>query len=225
MRSLQVLYLFFALAMIADEYLVPALDVLCQRSAMAPELAGLTILAVGGSAPELFASAIGTFTGSAVGFGTVVGATLIHILLVVGVCALYSRDTLQLAWRPLSRDALVFLMALLALATFFGIISPSQIESWEAATMLALYAAYVRLVQRCNASGRWLSDGEGPGHTLLMEEGGDRGGTEASPPISNALLLAFKVRMQPAEVPLRARAPDSARMRVRMARVPRHTCG
>ena len=56
------------------------------------EVAGATLMAAGGSAPELFTAFIGTFQRSAVGFGTVVGSAVFNVLFVIGMCAVFSRE-------------------------------------------------------------------------------------------------------------------------------------
>ena len=78
------LYMFVALSIACDEYFVPALEVMTERLDIPDEIAGATLMAAGGSAPELFTSFIGTFTGSAVGFGTIVGSAVFNVLFVIG---------------------------------------------------------------------------------------------------------------------------------------------
>ena len=90
-----VAYIFLALAIVCDEYFVPALDVLVETLQVSPDVAGATFMAAGGSAPELFTSLIGTFTQSAVGFGTIVGSAVFNVLFVIGMCAVFSKETLQ----------------------------------------------------------------------------------------------------------------------------------
>ena len=43
--------------------------------------------------PELATSFIGTFSGSAVGFGTIVGSAVFNVLFVIGMCAAYLART------------------------------------------------------------------------------------------------------------------------------------
>ena len=69
---LGILYMFIGLAIIADDFFVPALDVLSEKLNLSDDVAGATLMAAGGSAPELFTSAIGTFIRSDVGFGAIV---------------------------------------------------------------------------------------------------------------------------------------------------------
>ena len=73
------LYMFIALSIACDEYFVPALEVMTEVFDIPEEIAGATLMAAGGSAPELFTSFIGTFTGSAVGFGTIVGSAVFNV--------------------------------------------------------------------------------------------------------------------------------------------------
>lgn len=54
-------YMFFALALVCDEFFVPAVDIIAARFQLSEDVAGATFLAVAGSAPELFTSFIGVF--------------------------------------------------------------------------------------------------------------------------------------------------------------------
>ena len=118
-----VLWMFMALAVVCDEFFVPALEVLVRRWDIPPDIAGATFMAAGGSAPELFTSFIGTFTGSAVGFGTIVGSAVFNVLFVIGTCAVFSTETLELTWWPLARDATYYCASLATLAVFFGVVA------------------------------------------------------------------------------------------------------
>jgi len=50
------------------------------------DVAGATLMAAGGSAPELATALIGTFRQSEIGFGTIVGSAVFNILFVIGMC-------------------------------------------------------------------------------------------------------------------------------------------
>ena len=115
--------MFLALSVVCDECFVPALEVIVERLNVPPEIAGATFMAAGGSAPELFTSFIGTFQQSAVGFGTIVGSAVFNVLFVIGMCAVFSKDVLQLTWWPLARDCSYYCLSLLVLAVFFGVVS------------------------------------------------------------------------------------------------------
>uniref|UniRef100_K7FZX4 Sodium/potassium/calcium exchanger 1 n=1 Tax=Pelodiscus sinensis TaxID=13735 RepID=K7FZX4_PELSI len=135
------MYVFVALAIVCDEYFVPALDVITDKLQISGDVAGATFMAAGGSAPELFTSLIGVFIShSNVGIGTIVGSAVFNILFVIGTCALFSREILHLTWWPLFRDVSFYILDLLMLILFF---LDSFIVWWESLLLLSAYALYV----------------------------------------------------------------------------------
>jgi len=58
--TLGVIYMFCGLAIVCDEFFVPALEVMAEKFELKDDVAGATLMAAGGSAPELFTSLIGT---------------------------------------------------------------------------------------------------------------------------------------------------------------------
>jgi len=141
--SLGVLYMFIGLAIIADDFFVPALDVVGDKMGLSPDVAGATLMAAGGSAPELFTSAVGTFLRSDVGFGAIVGSAVFNVLFVVGICSILTPKPMQLTWWPVIRDSSYYIVVLIVLAIFFGVISPQIIEWWEALILHLMYWLYV----------------------------------------------------------------------------------
>ncbi|NWX57219.1 NCKX1 protein, partial [Promerops cafer] len=134
-------YVFVALAIVCDEYFVPALGVITEKLQISEDVAGATFMAAGGSAPELFTSLIGVFIShSNVGIGTIVGSAVFNILFVIGTCALFSREILHLTWWPLFRDISFYIVDLLMLILFF---LDSVIDWWESLLLLTAYATYV----------------------------------------------------------------------------------
>ncbi|XP_065727731.1 sodium/potassium/calcium exchanger 1 isoform X5 [Phocoena phocoena] len=135
------LYVFVALAIVCDEYFVPALGVITDKLQISEDVAGATFMAAGGSAPELFTSLIGIFIShSNVGIGTIVGSAVFNILFVIGTCALFSREILNLTWWPLFRDITFYILDLMMLILFF---LDSLIVWWESLLLLLAYALYV----------------------------------------------------------------------------------
>ncbi|XP_065497969.1 sodium/potassium/calcium exchanger 1 [Caloenas nicobarica] len=135
------IYVFVALAIVCDEYFVPALGVITEKLQISDDVAGATFMAAGGSAPELFTSLIGVFIShSNVGIGTIVGSAVFNILFVIGTCALFSREILHLTWWPLFRDISFYIVDLLMLILFF---LDSVIDWWESLLLLTAYATYV----------------------------------------------------------------------------------
>ncbi|XP_057304859.1 sodium/potassium/calcium exchanger 2-like [Hydractinia symbiolongicarpus] len=134
-------YMFLALALVCDEFFVPALHLISKIANISDDVAGATFMAAGGSAPELFISVIGVFISkSNVGFGTIVGSAVFNILFVIGMCAIFSKVLLELTWWPLLRDSLFYILALVILISFFY---DTFIEWWEALVLFSVYIAYV----------------------------------------------------------------------------------
>uniref|UniRef100_F7E2Z5 Solute carrier family 24 member 2 n=1 Tax=Ornithorhynchus anatinus TaxID=9258 RepID=F7E2Z5_ORNAN len=147
------IYMFVALAIVCDEFFVPSLTVITEKLAISDDVAGATFMAAGGSAPELFTSLIGVFIAhSNVGIGTIVGSAVFNILFVIGMCALFSREILNLTWWPLFRDVSFYIIALIMLIVFF---LDNFIMWWESLILLTAYFCYVTFmkfnvqVERC----------------------------------------------------------------------------
>ncbi|XP_054656642.1 sodium/potassium/calcium exchanger 2-like isoform X8 [Dunckerocampus dactyliophorus] len=135
------IYMFIALAIVCDEFFVPALTVITEKLTISDDVAGATFMAAGGSAPELFTSIIGVFIShSNVGIGTIVGSAVFNILFVIGMCAIFSKEILNLTWWPLFRDVSFYILDLILLIIFF---LDNFISVWESITLLSGYAAYV----------------------------------------------------------------------------------
>ncbi|KAJ8339774.1 hypothetical protein SKAU_G00344070 [Synaphobranchus kaupii] len=102
-------------------------------------------MAAGGSAPELFTSIIGVFIShSNVGIGTIVGSAVFNILFVIGMCAVFSREILNLTWWPLFRDVSFYIVGLVLLIVFF---LDNEISCWESLGLLLCYSAYVTFMK------------------------------------------------------------------------------
>ncbi|RXN30134.1 sodium potassium calcium exchanger 2 isoform X1 [Labeo rohita] len=135
------IYMFIALAIVCDEFFVPALTVITENLTISDDVAGATFMAAGGSAPELFTSVIGVFIShSNVGIGTIVGSAVFNILFVIGMCAVFSKEILNLTWWPLFRDVFFYIVGLIMLIIFF---LDNYITYWESISLLLAYATYV----------------------------------------------------------------------------------
>lgn len=154
-----VMYVFVALAIVCDEYFVPALGVITEKLRISEDVAGATFMAAGGSAPELFTSLIGVFIShSNVGIGTIVGSAVFNILFVVGTCSLCSREVLSLTWWPLFRDVSFYILDLLLLIASF---LDSLVAWWESLLLLLAYAAYVLAMKWNRPLERWVKERAG----------------------------------------------------------------
>ena len=175
LQIIGVLFMFLGLAVVCDEFFVPALDVIVERLGISNDVAGATFMAAGGSAPELFTAFIGTFSESTVGFSAIVGSAVFNVLFVIGCCAIFSKETLTLTWWPLARDSTYYCFSLFMLAMFFGKIAMrpaitcdgsdtfttdpdvaghsepitclNAIYWWEALCLFAMYIGYVVIMK------------------------------------------------------------------------------
>ncbi|XP_058843525.1 sodium/potassium/calcium exchanger 4-like isoform X2 [Acipenser ruthenus] len=143
------LYMFFALAIICDDFFVPSLEQICEKLHLSEDVAGATFMAAGSSAPELFASVIGVFiTHGDVGVGTIVGSAVFNILCIIGVCGIFAGQVVVLTWWSVFRDSLYYTFSVLAL---IACIYDEQIDWWEALILILMYAGYI-LIMKFNTS-------------------------------------------------------------------------
>lgn len=140
LHCIGLLYTFMGIALVCDECFVPALEVITEELSLTPDVAGATFMAAGGSAPEFFTSLIGTFTGSDVGTGTIIGSAVFNVLFVIGACALVSKQPLELTWFPLARDSIFYAISLVFVTVFF---LDEKVMWWEALVLFLIYLAYV----------------------------------------------------------------------------------
>uniref|UniRef100_A0A8C7PN29 Sodium/calcium exchanger membrane region domain-containing protein n=1 Tax=Oncorhynchus mykiss TaxID=8022 RepID=A0A8C7PN29_ONCMY len=110
------IYMFYALAIVCDDYFVPSLEKISENLQLSEDVAGATFMAAGSSAPELFTSLIGVFiTKGDVGVGTIVGSAVFNILVIIGVCGIFAGQTVVLTWWSLFRDSTYYIFSVLAL--------------------------------------------------------------------------------------------------------------
>uniref|UniRef100_UPI0037E7C9E0 sodium/potassium/calcium exchanger 3 n=1 Tax=Semicossyphus pulcher TaxID=241346 RepID=UPI0037E7C9E0 len=141
-------YMFYALALVCDDYFVPSLEKLCERLQLSEDVAGATFMAAGSSAPELFTSVIGVFiTKGDVGVGTIVGSAVFNILCIIGVCGIFAVQTIRLSRWPLLRDSVYYTLSISALIVF---IYDEKVVWWEALTLILMYFVYI-LIMKLNS--------------------------------------------------------------------------
>jgi sodium/potassium/calcium exchanger 2 len=178
---LGLLYLFIGIAIICDELFVPALEVLAEQMELSNDVAGATLMAAGGSAPELATSFVGVFQRSDVGFGTIVGSAVFNVLFVIGICAMVTPpefSPLALTWWPLFRDCLYYVLTLITLAVFMN---DGVIELWEAAVQFLMYFGYVFLMKNSSRLEEYVKN-RGKSATIAAYKDEEAGGAiEKSP--------------------------------------------
>ncbi|KAM6956768.1 sodium/potassium/calcium exchanger 3 [Aplochiton taeniatus] len=142
------MYMFYALALVCDDYFVPSLEKICERLHLSEDVAGATFMAAGSSAPELFTSVIGVFIAKGdVGVGTIVGSAVFNILCIIGVCGIFAGQAVRLTRWPLLRDSMYYTMSISALIAF---IYDEKVERWESLTLVLMYFVYI-LIMKLNS--------------------------------------------------------------------------
>ena len=104
-----------ALLLIGANYLTEGASAIAKRFGISEFVIGLTIVAVGTSAPEFVVSLISTFNGSTdVAIGNILGSNLFNALMILGVTALIR--PIRIERNTLSRDIPFGLLAAVVLA-------------------------------------------------------------------------------------------------------------
>ncbi|XP_035505325.1 sodium/potassium/calcium exchanger 3 isoform X3 [Scophthalmus maximus] len=147
------IYMFHALAIVCDVYFVPSLEKVSENLQLSQDVAGATFMAAGSSAPELFTSLIGVFiTKGDVGVGTIVGSAVFNILVIIGLCGIFSGQPISLSWWPLFRDALFYILSILVLIL---VIYDEKVVWWETIILISMYGLYI-IIMKFNRSLRSL---------------------------------------------------------------------
>lgn len=150
------------------------------------DVAGATLMAAGGSAPELFTSFVGTFQQSDIGIGTIVGSAVFNVLFVIGMCSIFSKEVLTLTWWPLFRDCLYYAIGLSVLAMMVGVSSKGVVSWWEALILFAMYFGYVIIMKFNGQIYKKLTGKELVlGSDMNGDEGSDNFHENPSPPAEN----------------------------------------
>ncbi|XP_046351644.2 mitochondrial sodium/calcium exchanger protein-like isoform X9 [Haliotis rufescens] len=139
------LFLFICLAVTADDFFCPSLTVISKTLRLSHNVAGVTFLAFGNGAPDIFSAiaAIGSAKNGDAGMavGALFGAGVFVTTVVAGVIAVVCPfDAMQ---RPFLRDVIFYLAA--AFWTFY-ILWKKTITKFEALGFIGLYVFYVLVV-------------------------------------------------------------------------------
>lgn len=138
--SLALIVIGFALLIFGANFLVDGACTIARRFGMPDRVAGLTIVAIGTSLPELVVSVTSAVAGHAdMAFGNVVGSCLANLLLILGLSATISPVMLSRSTQRFEIPACVLATGLLALlANTDGAVTPV-----EGVVLLAAFVAFV----------------------------------------------------------------------------------
>ena len=150
-----VLWLFLALAKVCDDYLVPALEILCERFAIPDEAAGASILAFGSSAPEILinvAAVTGTTGDVDISINAIMGSAIIAYGLIPGLCALCALGNgeeegeslpLMLQTYPVLRDVFFYIAGLIFLVKC---VEDGELDANESAALCFVFILYLAAI-------------------------------------------------------------------------------
>ncbi|KAL0491775.1 13 TM domain-containing transmembrane protein [Acrasis kona] len=137
-----VLILFYMLGDTAETYFTPSLIKISDYLRLSPNIAGVTLLALGNGAPDLITIVVGVFKGSAeLGFGIPIGGGTFVTTFVFGVVTLASN--VKVTRRPYIRDVFMYLVSV---SYCFYLFMDNKIKVWESAILLVIYIIYVLIV-------------------------------------------------------------------------------
>lgn len=179
--------MFWALAVVCEEYFVPALNILCEELNVSNDVAGATFMAAGASSPELFTAFIALFVNhSSIGVGTVVGSEIFNHMIISAGSVLYADGgVLYLDKWVFTRDIMAYLVALLTLIfSLKGSVIPAMGRMMEesekekcldvtlrhSGALLVIYAAYVLVAAYFKRFRVWASGIEKEEAEALLRE-------------------------------------------------------
>ena len=133
------------LSFTADEFLSPSLEKIAERLNFSESFTGVTLLAFGAGAPDVFTSlkAIqgGDFEGIELGIATLVGSALFILAIVTAGVMTSSPKPIELNKSFFSRDTFFLQLGLFML--LYAIVVRGCIDLFMSVMFLALYVLYV----------------------------------------------------------------------------------
>ena len=139
-----ILYLIFLLGNTAENYLSPTLALLCDKLNLSYNVAGITFLAFGNGAPDVF-SLVASFSNVSVdkdiGIGALLGAGMFVTTVVVGTVCIIRPGQVQP--HIYLRDVIFYLVSVFLLAV---IVTAGSINFFFSFILFAIYGLYVVLV-------------------------------------------------------------------------------
>eukprot|EP00958_Prasinococcus_capsulatus_P016084 scaffold1766_cov401-Prasinococcus_capsulatus_cf.AAC.41 len=137
--------LLMLLASTADDYFVPPLERLSRRLRLSPEVAGVTLLAFGNGAPDVFGAVAGIDNEDdfEVTLGALLGASVFISTVVLGSVILGSRPRARVDKGAFLRDVLAYCVVT---AAILGMTARGKIYVYESISLLVIYVAYVSAV-------------------------------------------------------------------------------
>lgn len=130
------------LASTADSYFCVVMDSIVEKLHIPPSIAGVTFLAFGNGAPDVFSLIIAVLSGNTeIGVGANMGAGVFVTSFIAGCVAVFSDCVVNR--RAFLRDSIFYLCCVCYLIFVFF---DSEVKLWEALGFIALYIVYIVFV-------------------------------------------------------------------------------
>jgi len=140
----------FALLYKGADWLVRGSSALAKRMRVSDLVVGLTIVALGTSAPELFVSVVGSIEGtSEIVIGNIVGSCVINVFVILGIASLFMPLTVKrgTVWREIPFTVLAVLaLGFLVNDRFIGNGDFSVLSRLDGVVLLIFFAAFMYYV-------------------------------------------------------------------------------
>ena len=149
--AIEILLLIIGLALLyfGGEWLITGSVTLARKLGVAPLIVGLTVVAFGTSAPELFVNTRAALSGHGeISFGNIFGSNIANIALILGLCAIVRPMAVH---KQLVRKTIPMLLAFTGLAIFMVLDTVRELEDIPAFTrmdgliLLALFVCFLYL--------------------------------------------------------------------------------
>lgn len=140
---LAIFFTFTLLASTADQYLVPSLEKLSSFLNLSPNVAGVTLLAFGNGAPDVFSSfaALTGQSGDSLGISAILGAGVFVTTIVLAACIVPSE--FRTHRRPFVRDVMTYIFGVALLLIVF---LSGEMKLWQSLFLFISYFLYVLVV-------------------------------------------------------------------------------
>jgi cation:H+ antiporter len=166
-NSLIVLATFFAIA-IGAKYVVDSAAALAHRARVSELVVGLTIVALGTSAPEFGVTLVAAFEGrSSISVGNIVGSNIFNLGFILGGAAMVRAipTSILIVWR----DAIVLVGSTVVLFLLVGL--DLRLSAMDGGLLFVLLLAYLRYIWQDRKTGASVTQAEpGTGGSTLRAE-------------------------------------------------------
>ena len=133
---------FFSVCVVCDDFLVPAIDVFIDQFKIPEDVAGVTLVAFGSAAPELFLNLLSAANGTSdLSLSALLGSSIVAFGLIPPLCILLTNEKeMELKTWPIVREIVFYLVGLVV---FLVVIQDGEMNMYEAGASLAIYVIYV----------------------------------------------------------------------------------